>query len=373
MRVINYHTDRVCSLYLTNDGKTFFVSSVDKTVSIWSYESLSLITAFGLKQGGRLMAFSSNQKNLYISEGGDISVRANPLTVDFEIYGPGKNYIAFMGYVKDILRGENPKYRQELDKWCIMPYKINPLHLYAYYNMPNHLKDAFFRDSAFYDTKNGQNPLSLCLDRNFNDCVNTILLGFRKKVYDNPYEISIISRHMVQLNQCGYKSLDSFYKTLFHPSKYSLLPKFCNGTVTLPVVYESDVLAAVPTNFADGNSYSNEGQSIIFLQSAVNVNLIIGSAESIEFLESILNCPNSEIFRSKYIKTLLEEKWEKIRFILVTQGAIYTLFLILLTMYTLEYVNETTMLVPMFIVNSLLLGYEIYQMIVSGKSYLTDM
>jgi len=296
------------------------------------------------------------------------------LSIGIGLYGPGKNYYSFLGYIKSILKGDKPKHVPILDKWVIMPYKVNALHLYAYFNMPKHLKEAICKGSAsFYETSQGKSPISLCLERNFADCVNSILNSCKKKIQQNPYEIALISKDIVKLNLRGFSGLHNFYKCIFYPSKAEYLPKFCIESSSLPIFNLSTCLSAVPTSFMKEEQFSNDGQSIVFLESAIYLNTIAGSAESIEFLNSLVESKNSEILRTDFVNEFIKQKWKKIWPILCLQGFVYALFLIFLCMHLLIYLKDGAMLLPLFITNFLLLLYEIYQMGVMGSSYLSDL
>mmetsp|Transcript_28847 Transcript_28847/g.28531 ORF Transcript_28847/g.28531 Transcript_28847/m.28531 type:complete len:529 (+) Transcript_28847:1846-3432(+) len=253
-----------------------------------------------------------------------------------------------------------------------MPNKIAPMHLFAFYNLPGHLRESFARNSTFFQTASGENPLSLALVRKFTECVNTILLGFCDKIAFNPYEVSIVSKHIIDLNNGGFKALDSFYQNLLTPARSSFLPKFCLNTVALPIIVESQTPAVLPDAFVPMDQYANEGTAIAFLRSPISLNTIAGSKESIDFLESLLKCSNKEVLRTKFISVLLEKKWKNIRYILITQALFFITYLVLLSTYTLGYLYDKEFLVPIFTINLLLLMYEIYQMVVCGFGYFKE-
>ena len=50
------------------------------------------------------------------------------------------------------------------------------------------------------------------------------------------------------------------------------------------------------------------GKRIQILVSPIRMNFQIGSSESIEFLASLLECTNTDIFKTKFIQTILLDK-----------------------------------------------------------------
>ena len=80
----------------------------------------------------------------------------------------------------------------------------------------------------------------------------------------------------------------------------------------LPIVTYALTFQVNPEVFL-GKNIEEGGKRISFLISTIRMNLEIGSSESIAFLESLLKCSNTEIFKTKFIQAILNDKWTRIR------------------------------------------------------------
>ena len=98
--------------------------------------------------------------------------------------------------------------------------------------------------------------------------------------------------------------------------------------------------------------------------------MISGSQESLDLLESIIECSNDEIFITKYIRQVLTDKWQKVKWLMCIQGIIYALYLIFLSLYLIEISREVFF--GSFIINLLLIAYEFLQMIIMKLNYFKD-
>ncbi|CAG9312019.1 unnamed protein product [Blepharisma stoltei] len=374
MRVIKYHADKILSLVIPNN-ECFIVSSKDKSISIWALNSFSLVTALNYQSGGKVFIFPGIDYKLYLAQiGGEICIQKNPLGDDFAFYGPGKKICLFLNYVNNILTRQNQKYIEELDKWVIMPYKINTTHLFSYFQMPNHLKCALDNDSAFFETSFWENPLSLSLAGSSN-IISIILYGLCRKVSFNPYEVQLISGYLPQLNIEWYKypkPLEQLYQSILHPVKIiNNVPQFCESLPS-PIVHKSDYLSIVPTDLIPISQLKKRGQPIVFWENALWVHQY-GSYESLKFLNSLYEHPNPEILRTKFVKAILDSKWRDVRYVLFCYGLIYISFLILYFIHTLDrHHNPESMLLPIFVINAVMLLFEFLQMYLSGRDYWGD-
>lgn len=190
----------------------------------------------------------------------------------------------------------------------IIPFEINALHFYAYFNLPLHLKGALMSNSPFYFSRSGYSPIQIAIHRNFRDCIHVTIKSMRLKVEENPYSIGYLEDSIIKLNELGFRGLDEFYKAIFFRTRDKLLPKFVDESVSLPIIFHSKSLGPQQKDFFNANDANNFGVPIVFWQSALKIDVVIGSSTSIAFLESILDCPNSEIFRTAFIKELILHK-----------------------------------------------------------------
>lgn len=98
----------------------------------------------------------------------------------------------------------------------------------------------------------------------------------------------------------------------------------------------------------------------------------MGSEESVEFLESLADCPNLDVLRCEFVQEIIRFKWETARYTMIYQGVMFLTYMALLCVYTAYYLENYYFQIGMFITNICLLLYEVYQLGVSGASYFTD-
>jgi len=113
-------------------------------------------------------------------------------------------------------------------------------------------------------------------------------------------------------------------------------------------------------------------KSVFFMHSLVPFNISAGSNESIEFLKSTLDSPNQDIFRTKFIQSILQGKWKQVRWLMYTQGLLYVLYLVTLSLFVLYWQDNQIMLVIPFVLSVILTSYEVYQAVLSPMDYLED-
>jgi len=372
-KTVTFHTGAINGVYFSKDEEYFIVASTDQKVSFWNYRDFSYITNLTYDDLCLAINCSPDEKTLYVVEKSNIFIQENPMNTDnFGFYGPERSSQGIIDYIAKLINDEEVEHNPEMDKWLIAPMRMNAVHLYAYFNLQNHLKQAFILGSPIYNSVMNRNPLSLCIERDFTDCANIILGSLEKKVNESPYSLYLVEDLLIKLNEKGYANLSEFYNYLIIPSKDITLPKFIDPLTKLPVVLESNTNEIIPDKFAPKEMYKNEGKSIQFWSSYVKLDTQIGSEASVNFLESLIDCPNPDIFRTRFIKVILNKKWETVRWVMRLQGLIYGTYLLLLSIYTTNFLGSVSFLAPIFVINLFLLAYEVFQMGVAGLDYWSD-
>jgi WD40 repeat protein len=374
IKTLRSHTDRITGIYFSENMKYFLISSCDSSISLWNSVSFAKVTHLKSKYPVTSFICTKNESELVSAEGTELQFMDNPLrTTQFFIYGPGREYYSFMKYIINICDGNDQEHDPSMDNWMVVPYEINALHFYSYFNLPGHLKLALQNKGPFYVSKSDYNPLSIALHRNFRDCINAIIKQIRLNVNEDPYSVSFIENSIVKLNELGFRGLDEFYSCILYKSDDKLLPKFCDEHVNLPVVYNSRNLAPQQKDFFSPDMISGFGRPLAFWQSALKIDAVMGSKDSIIFLESLLNCPNPNIFKTDFIRQLILYKWGYLKWVLMPQAAVYVLYLLFLIFYLLlTDLNDNYSLSGMFFLNISLACYEIFQLTLTGVKYFKD-
>ena len=374
IKTLRSHHDRITGIYFSENLKYFWISSCDASISLWNSLSFAKVTHLKTKYPVSSFCCTKNEAELVSVEGLDLQFMDNPLrTSQFFIYGPGREYYSFMKYITNICDGNEQEHDPSMDNWIVVPYEINALHFYSYFNQPGHLKLALHNKGPFYVSKSDYNPLSIALHRNFRDCINAIIKQIRLNVKEDPYSVSFIDNSIVKLNELGFRGLDEFYSAILYKSKDKLLPKFCDEKVVLPIVFHSRNMDPQQKDFLSPDMVSGYGRPLTFWQSALKVDAVMGSRDSINFLESLTNCPNPNIFKTDFIRQFILYKWGYLKWVLMPQALTYVFYLLFLVLYLLlSDIGNNWYLSVIFFLNICLAFYEVFQMLLTGSKYFKD-
>ena len=143
------------------------------------------------------------------------------------------------------------------------------------------------------------------------------------------------------------------------------MPKYCEDSTWFPIVLKKKSMLAAPENFMEIYKYKYEEVAIEFMQSYVKINTKLGSSDSLEFMKSLLECKNYEVYSSNLIKTILQDKWKSVCWLLIFETLLYFIYLAIICKYAVTEDDKFTLIIA-FSINILLFIFEILQMI-SGK------
>ncbi|CAG9323427.1 unnamed protein product [Blepharisma stoltei] len=218
-----------------------------------------------------------------------------------------------MKYVMDLINNKGKQHKPENDQWIIMPYRINTLHLYSYFNHPNQLKLALEGGGSLFNTNFGENALSFAIKKQFSGCVSAIVSSFGKLLKGNSNALNFISEDcIIGLNMLGYPSLTKFYKLIYTPYTGKFV-KFVDESLQTPIYYHSKEIYPLESNFLQQGQKRTEGKPVTCMLTSLPLPLTNGSKASTDFLDSLEECPNSAIFTTKLIQDILDHKWENLK------------------------------------------------------------
>lgn len=375
IKTLNSHNDRITGIYFNENSKYFWIGSMDGSLSLWNSTSFAEVTHLCTKGPISMFCLTSGERDIITAENDELSFLPAILGGSkFFIYGPGRECYSFMKYIMQICEGNEMPHEPEMNKWIIVPFEFNALHFYAYFNLPLHLKQALDCNSPFYFSKSDYSPLQIAIQRNFRDCINVIIKHIRLNVQDDPYSVGFLEDSMIKLNELGFRGLDEFYNSIFYKTYDKLLPKFCDERVELPLVVQARSLGPQTKDFFSKDQITTIGTSLAFIQSALKVDVVLGSRNSIEFLESLTNSPNSEIFRTQFVRELVLYKWKYVKWFLIPQACVYFTYMLVLSYYLIVQDGENSPVTVMilFVLNIMLSSYELFQMFLTGTMYLQD-
>ena len=345
--------------------------SNQKEISFWDLNDFSKITS--IHSSHKLKSISNlNSKIISISKS-KLSLFSSPFQCkNIQVFGVQPEKIPkFKKYVSKSINSKPSKLPINFSNTLISPYNINLFILSTYLNNRELLLDQI-NSTSLHPTSSGETGISICMSKNFIELTPILFKNLKEKISINPYSLFYLENSLLELNKRSVPGLHKLYKLCMGRSITRNLPKFCLSTDNMPIVIESSSIFTVPSEFMPMESYSNLGKAINFSHTYIKINNILGSSESIEFIDSLVMCENSEVFKTELIRTILMEKWKKVKNIIMVQALIYCIFIVLLALYITNYKNQQFLVAP-FVVSKILMLYETYQLILGPYTYLTDM
>ena len=366
----------VISLYLSSDS-TYLVTIEQHQMSYWQMQNLSLMFQRET-YAATSFAFSEDEKLIARTHGNFILIEENPLKSEL-VRVVGKNHGSshkFMNYILQILndniRGEH---LEIYNHGMFTPYNMSIAHLLAYKNKYEILYKVLIeseKKAAFCSTINNENPLSVSVAMDHKTCIEICLKYLKKQYRRNKFAYVPLGNCLTDLNKLDIGSIPKLYKTLFEVDRSVHLPNYCTDSAVLPKIYYSDSALMNVEPLLPREALSTHGQSIVFYHSLCPLAINTGSAGSINFLESLLKCEYPEIFRTKFVQTLLRDKWQTVTWAIYAQGMLYILYLVMLSFYCIVFVDSHTYLGVLFIVHVLLFMYEVIQIATDFYDYWKD-
>lgn len=368
------------SLFLSEDYE-FLIVLQEERYYYWKMDNLTVMFQSDTQLPASCLAMSQDEKVLAVAEGSTIFIEENPLRSS-AIRIVGKNSGSHQKYMKFILDNIKGSGRSQIEEehhhWVITPYLIGVAHILSYSNRIEELNNCLFRTinhAAFFSTVNEETPLLLCVDLEYKNCIDLCLKYIKSDFFKkgNKRAYVPIGNCLTKLNTMELPEILKIYENLFIRAMDQHLPSFCFYDTNLPALYHSDMLVVYPGNILPMESYSPNGRSIVFYHSLCPLNLDIGTTESIEFLESLTECSNEEIFRTSLLQVLLTNKWDRVKWAVYAQGSLYILYMMQLSLYCIMFRSESVNLSLLFGNNLLLFLYEVSQILTDPFDYWKDM
>ncbi|OMJ84807.1 hypothetical protein SteCoe_13994 [Stentor coeruleus] len=350
--------------YLSNDERRFYLSEKNGFLLIYNLPSFKNLATLPYYNSNQRFTMDSSEKYLLVSNDsglfrtkGAVSVD-HPLILDENINVPK---------VRRFLNGGRRGDLSNQNSWVIAPYMVNSLHYYADENDKINLKAAMLK-GAYYIKSSLGTPLDIALAKGNTEAAGAIISKLKERVNENKYALETLSDCLCELNNRGYKGLDELYNECLIKSPESL-PETCAQSINLPIIHYELTMKVDPTKYI-GSEKVDKGKRITFLISTIRMNVEIGSQESLDFLESLLNCSNTEIFKTQFIQTILYEKWKNVRIIMYLNSLLFVFYLISLSLFIIT--RDPLYLIIALVWNILTFIYEVIQMGINFIKYWKD-
>ena len=359
-----------CSKIFSGFDHFLFSLSGEKDIEIWDLNDFDRVTV--LKSPESLTSILSIKDRIVGTSEKSVIFFNNPLmTTNIQVFGIENDEVQnYKAKILRVMSGKGFKKTKDYSDCVISPYRINLLLLSACFNNKEILEREL-RISNLHPGACGETAISICMKKNFTDLTKILLRHLKEKINLNPYCLYYLENSFLELNKNNVPGLCKLYKLAMGPSVTKHLPKFCINPQDLPIVVESNGIFTVPGQFMPLDNFSNLGKAITFSHTFIKISATLGSQESVDFINSLVTCSSPEIFKTQLIKTLLSQKWKKVRIFILGQGTIYLLYMVSLAVFLTKYQNSSVLIIP-FTLSSVLLTYEVLQMAPGLLSYLSD-
>lgn len=363
---IKAHNKSITSIILQHN--LVLSASLDGTICIISYENRQVMGKMHFKEP--ILSMSSTEKSIVLGFNHMLTIRNNPLFDErISILGPPDLMQNFFTYVNDLFLGKFPKHNCAMDQFIILPYFYNCLHFYTFLNLPEYLNSSLESYSPI--VCNRYSPLSIAMQNEMTSLQMIICKYILQTGIENRYAFRLLEDSITTLNAKGFPILYEIYEAAYSSVLRKYLPKACSSEIQLPITKLSRRPRIQIEDFIQINDQEQEqeqDQAIFFKECYLGVNMNFGSFKSIEFLESLIECPTQDVLKASFIQDLVKYKWELARYPMIIQAFMYFLYMVVLNVYIEWFNKDLYFLGVLFFVNLLLLIYELFQMLVF-KSY----
>lgn len=229
----------------------------------------------------------------------------------------------------------------------------------------------------FLSTTQKTTPLTLALDSKNKELIDLVIKKTAKYTALDWHIFARIEDELPRLNELATPSLSILYKSAFQRSKQPDLIQFGVLKTKEGHPFSSFSYHIDCNNFIKQDLTTKETEEfLIYRVSSFQFNMTMGNLEGINFLSSLISCDDPEVFNAPIINTIIRTKWNQVRPLMFAQAAGYLLFLVSLVVYTLSSVSpgtDTAMLALIGILNVFFFIYEILQLSIGFKNYISDL
>ena len=368
-KVKDFHSKRI---HFLNDGKTIAFHSRNEIVFV-DLRNFQIITKLHFTSSVNHFTISETGEFIMFTSGYSSTILPSPFHCkSLTIYGDSNRTYEYIEYVNNIMT-TTPEHKPEFDYWLIEPFHINTLHLYSHFNHPEILKKAVLNHSPFFNSRTRHTALEIAIEKRFMDCVESVYQASKERLEkeNDEHAFYYFGDSLIALNYSGYENLDEIYNYGLLKSTDSSLPKFSDENLELPIENNSVSPIVDPDEFPAG-TFVNEGTAIVFARSSFRISLNMGSQDSTDLLESLIACPNENIYGTVMVQSILSSKWKVVKNFLIFQAVVYTLYLVLLSIYSTKYYESATFFMFPLILSCFMFIYEGMQIVYDGLEYLED-
>jgi WD40 repeat protein len=385
------HVAPIVGLCLTSDGKYLYSLGKDKSekddyvirghyvdnLKVWSLDEMVLLLQYTVRYDPKGLYISQNDKYVAVfSQTSEIEIFKHELgKEDKEMkFYPSDNSFIFANKLMKLLDGKEFEYSSEYKDHLILPYKINLPILYTLANDSLQLKNSLRDGAKLLKTSDGDTALSLAIKKRLRECADITLRQVGKvTVTVQPHVFELIEDLLPTLNELKLPGLSTFYINGYETVTSSSLPKYGILKSEAPVNIISATKQIHFENFAEKSAgLDNNEEALAFRVLRFRHNFLAGSQDSIDFLRSLLELDDIELFGSPAITSIILHKWNKIKHLQAIQALIYLAFLVTFSMHPYYLHDSGVVMLVVLGLNTIFYLYEIFQLTGAGIEYFYD-
>jgi hypothetical protein len=362
---------------LSSDNAYLFVQTGKKFINMWSVPDKQELISLYEQNDLTALSLSPDKRWLVYTSGAKIFMVKSPLNRDnsYTVLPYTYSYL-FKVLIHRILNNDKSQKNTLFSTYFICPYNVSLLHILTFASHNKMLKTAIKHGAKFFKTRSGETPLSIALSRKSKICAEILIKMFcSDDLSEKPYIFEYLKGLLPVLNLSSLPSLHILYEHAFNIEQSPELPTFGTFVKSPPVLLMSDTIKIDPHLFIPVKQeidHTLTDSEVEFRRSQLSIDLSPGSKKCIQFMRSLLQCSNTEIFRTEFIKTLLKYKWRQIRWVLILQACLYALLVIDLMIHTLYDRKAIGPIIVELFLNTFFLAYEASQAFSGIANYFTD-
>lgn len=356
------HSNTITGVSIVKDF--IFSSALDGLICVTSEVHRYVITKINTKE--TILSLHVNEKYIIYGCKNKMVIKNNPYFEEkLTVTGPADLTQNFLLYIKELFLKRNPKHNPTMDQFLILPYYINTLHIYTYLGLTNYLSQSLEQFSPLI--ANPYSPLCYSVYCDLSSIRGMLLNNIIQLGELNPYIYKLVEAHLIKMNLQGLPELYDLYEAAYMQVHRSYLPKTCSKEVKLPISKAVYYQRIQKEDFFTEDDMC-EGVPLLYKENYLGIYMNLGSTKSLEFLESLIKCPNPEVLRASFIQDMVKYKWEAARFPMYIQTWMYYFYIVTLSIYLEWFKQDIYFLGVLVFTNFLLTVYEFFQML-TFKSY----
>lgn len=372
------HSGIVNSLQFTTDGRYLVSCSLDNTLKFWAkqIDIANLTRRNSIRRVKRSKSrVSFDTPNVIAIEHADDNSRIASVFPDITYTFENSYQDQLLFYnIMHCIESQNYSYLSA-DTFSIVftRYGFTIVHILCYLGKSVELKALLTPDFYLRTDNFGNSPLYFSIEKLHQSCTD-ILITFlcelfeRKDSFEFLTSMNAIKNNFVLIIKNSSISLNVLLQNLIIKSEISFgkiekkLPLFANEEYYIPNI-KSFETQAKPNKVVEIPLVL---QSIPF-----KIPCTIGSESCVELSQAIVDCNNSEIYKTTFIQYLIRIQWRDLQVFIVAYCMLLFFNLIFLIIF-----NQTQSLyasVPFVLINLILILWEVLQFIIEPKEYFTEM